>query len=142
MLKKCCPHQGCKQIININESACELHKNYYDIKIRRGNQNKQYNDFYHTPEWLSMRNYALTYYNGLDVYALYAHDEILTAAPVHHIVEIKDDWNKRLDFFNLIPVSDISHSEIGKLYIIDKLSTQALLHEYLKRFKADYKAQN
>lgn len=141
MLKKCCPYQGCKAIIDIQETACDKHKNYYDTNIRRAKENKKYDDFYHSLEWQYMRMNIINNFFGLDVYAYYAHNKIVKATLVHHIIEIKDDWNKRLLRLNLIPVSDMSHREIDKLYRLDKASAQSRLFEYLQRFKAEFSVQ-
>ncbi|OGO89140.1 MAG: hypothetical protein A2Y15_08665 [Clostridiales bacterium GWF2_36_10] len=127
-------------MININEPACDIHKNYYDINVRHSKENKKYDDFYHSIEWTSMRNCILGDYDGLDVYALYAHDTILNASLVHHIVELKVNWELRLSKINLIPISDTSHREIGKLYRIDIKGIQAMLYKCLERYKSDFKA--
>lgn len=49
-----------------------------------------------------MRERIIEVYDNVDIYALYVENELLTCEPVHHIVELEDDWEQRLNPFNLI----------------------------------------
>ena len=59
-------------------------------------RNKKTAQFYVSKEWRAMRGYILSRYDGLDLYAFHVQHRIATADMVHHIVEIEDDWNRRL----------------------------------------------
>ena len=52
-----------------------------------------------------MRERIIEVYDNVDIYALYVENELLTCEPVHHIVELEDDWEQRLNPFNLIPLN-------------------------------------
>ena len=91
--------------------------------------------FYVSNEWRRTRAYALSLYDGIDLYAFYVQHRIETADMVHHIVEIEEDWTKRLDIGNLFPLSNKNHGIISALYKRDKTTkkqTQAQLRGILK----------
>jgi len=117
--KKICNYNGCHKIINYTERYCDDHKTestqrhkIYD-EYRR---NKKSAEFYHSGEWTVTREVILNKFNQIDIYAYYVKNEIVQANTVHHIVELNDDWNKRLNIDNLIPVTDTSHNEIHEAY--------------------------
>jgi 5-methylcytosine-specific restriction endonuclease McrA len=135
--KKFCNYMGCNKIINYSEKYCDEHKNKstsrhktYD-KFRR---DKKAADFYHSDEWIKTREFILNRFNYIDIYAYYVEGKILVANTVHHIIELNDDWNKRLDLSNLIPLSDSSHNIIHVAYKTNKVETQKLLIELRNKF--------
>jgi hypothetical protein len=71
----------------------------------------------------------------VDIYALYVRQELKNCEPVHHIVELEEDWEQRLNPLNLIPLSQSSHSIITSLYKQSKSSmreTQKLLRTLIE----------
>ena len=98
-------------------------------------RNKKTAQFYVSKEWRAMRGYILSRYDGLDIYAFHVQHRIATADMVHHIVEIEDDWNRRLDPLNLFPLSNSNHGIISALYDKDedtKHRTQIQLQRILQ----------
>lgn len=98
-------------------------------------RNKKTAQFYVSKEWRAMRSYILSRYDGLDLYAFHVQHRIATADMVHHIVEIEDDWNRRLDPLNLFPLSNSNHGIISALYDKDedtKHRTQIQLQRILQ----------
>ena len=67
-------------------------------------------EFYISKEWRAMRERIIEVYDNVDIYALYVEHELLTCNPVHHIVELEDDWEQRLNPFNLIPLNHKTHN--------------------------------
>ena len=57
-----------------------------------------------------MRERIIEVYDNVDIYALYVEHELLTCNPVHHIIELEDDWEQRLKPFNLIPLNHKTHN--------------------------------
>jgi 5-methylcytosine-specific restriction endonuclease McrA len=148
-LKKFCAKSGCHNLCDIAKRYCTDHtylldqqktdrNKQYDRNIRRG-RDKKYNEFYHSPEWEKTRASVIDKHNGLDLYAYYLDHRIVLATMVHHIVELKDGWDKRLDLNNLIPLNDPSHSHLYKLYRVDKQGTQEILRELIKRWNREMK---
>lgn len=66
-------------------------------------------EFYVSKEWRAMRERIIEVYDNVDIYALYVEHELLTCNPVHHIIELEDDWEQRLNPFNLIPLNHQGH---------------------------------
>lgn len=94
--------------------------------------------FYISREWRTTRDAALRMYDHLDIYALIVQHRIVTADMVHHIVEIEEDWDRRLDLSNLIPLSNGNHGIISALYAKDEASkreTQQLLFRLIAAYK-------
>ena len=82
-------------------------------------------EFYVSKEWRAMRERIIEVYDNIDIYALYVEHELLTCNPVHHIVELEDDWEQRLNPFNLIPLNHKTHNTITALYKQSKASMRA-----------------
>ncbi|MBA4509939.1 hypothetical protein H1057_18135 [Clostridium sporogenes] len=127
----------CEEHIHIAEEKQQQRNKQYDKHIRY-NKDKKYTKFYHSKEWKNLRKYILKLYNGIDIYSYYIEDKIVIANTVHHIEEIKDNWDKRLDVDNLFPLSDVTHNKIHSLYSKDKNGTQRLLIEVLERFRKQF----
>lgn len=141
-LKKLC---RCGKIIDYNQKYCkqcgikyqeerkEYHK-YYDKYIR----DQESADFYNSPGWEKTREYILNKYKGLDLYAFFIEKKIVYADTVHHIEELRENWNRRLDITNLIPLSSGNHTRIHKMYEKDEEGTQEILFSLLERWDKEY----
>lgn len=143
--KKICYYVGCNAVINFSEKYCEEHKRVkisdtkeryrqYDIKHR----DKRAAEFYHSREWIITSNTVINKYNRLDLFAYYIENRIVYANTAHHIIELKDDWDKRLDINNLFPTSPSSHAKIHKLYLKNKKGTQELLLNLIEKYKKGF----
>ena len=84
-------------------------KIYIDDKIE---------SFYLSKEWRKKREYMIDVYHQLDIYDLYINDVISYGRIMHHIVPLKDDWNKRLEDTNLIYLTDSNHQALHDLSLI------------------------
>lgn len=142
-LKKLCPK--CGRLIDAGQRYCnECTKKYearqkerykqYDSK-RKDNKNWR---FYSTNEWRKARGYINVKYKGLCLWSYYIEHKIVQADAVHHIVPIEDDYSKRLEIDNLIPLTDMNHRYIHELYKKDKTRAQEqlrfILNEWNKQF--------
>ena len=103
----------------------------YDRYSRDGKSKKYYN----SKEWELARAAALEADGGIDVYVFMTTGQIVLADTAHHIIPLKDDWNKRNDIENLMSLSHDTHSIIEKKYKKDKDKMQAELKEMLKQFR-------
>lgn len=108
---------------------------YYD-KFKR---NKEADEYYHSKEWKEVREAVLNKYHGIDLYAYFVEHVYVPANTVHHIVELTEDWDKREDIANLIPLSDKGHKKIHKMYLRDKKRTQAMLYRILKEAEGKWR---
>lgn len=116
MPKKICNYMGCHKIINYTETYCDEHKTDRHKTYDEYRRNKKAAEFYHSGEWTITREVVLNKFNHIDIYAYYVKNKIVQANTAHHIVELNDDWNQRLNIKNLIPVSDTNHNEIHEAY--------------------------
>jgi hypothetical protein len=104
------------------------------MEYNRFRRDKKAAEFYTSQGWRNARENALKLYDGIDIYAYYIQHRVIAADMVHHIVELEDDWTKRLDMTNLIPLSNGNHGIISALYKKDettKAETQRLLREII-----------
>ncbi len=96
-------------------------------------------EFYVSKEWREIRPVIMSVYDYIDIYALYVMGELITlkeSDPIHHIVELEEDWTQRLNPLNLIPLSLATHNTITALYKKDKASmkaTQASIQQVIER---------
>lgn len=120
-------------------SACSCKKQSYkeyDNRVRYSKDNIKYTMFYKSKEWDSMSSYIRHKYLGLCIKCLIECDEIVPSDVVHHIDELKEDWSKRLDENNLIPLCHKCHNEFKYDYgTIEKEK----LREDLKRYAQKYR---
>lgn len=71
----------------------------------------------------------------------YRNKKIVQADLVHHIIEIKQDYSKRIDTGNLIYLTNSNNQLIHELYNKDKQTKdqiQRLLQSLLLKFKQEY----
>lgn len=134
MLKKICPRCR-RQIIDASETYCdwckerdvERHKEYDRFK-----RDRKASAFYHSRDWVRLRDHIMMLAGGVDLFELHENQRLVEADVVHHIIELEEDWSRRLDAGNLIPLSHQSHVRIHKLYKDRKADTQRLLFEIIE----------
>lgn len=114
-----------------------------ECEAKDGQRHRDYNEhrrdgraaaFYISKEWRRTRGIVLSAHDFIDLYALHVMNEIRRADTVHHIIELSEDWTKRLDMGNLIPLSSATHNTIHTLYERDaatKAQTQAELRRII-----------
>lgn len=149
MPKKICNFNGCHRIIPGNEKYCDEHKkivkeisseNHKHYKSRRTDKKEQ--AFYNSKEWIIARDRTKRKFKGLCLYNYYVLNQIRYVDYVHHIVEIKEDWDKRLEEENLITCSDGIHKLIHNAYNKSEQSKremQELLRSLIERFNDEFK---
>lgn len=79
-------------------------------RTRRYEHDIKTNEFYHSSDWQSVRQLALTRDHYL-CQVCKRKGIIKQGNTVHHIVPIKDDWNKRLDLDNLETICMACHNK-------------------------------
>ncbi|MFR5642707.1 MAG: hypothetical protein ACLTK7_06040 [Clostridium paraputrificum] len=121
-LKKLCSYSGCNTLVDYGTKYCDKHKTkdkdrYKDYRRSRlrDEEEKARQEFYNSVEWKNIRDLAIRKCFGIDIVEYYRTGQIIKGYTVHHIIELKDDWNKRLDINNLIYLSQENHIKIHKL---------------------------
>lgn len=93
--KKLCSHVGCNTLIDFDKTYCDKHKSQYNW---RKSYEGRYIRFYHSKEWINESKQFLLK-NNLCIKCL--NDGIVKKADVvDHIVPLKENWQKRLDWNN------------------------------------------
>lgn len=138
MLMHICPHQGCKEIIPIEQSYCNIHINrhkQYDKSVRY-TTDKKYHKFYNSAEWRTIQSVVTYKYNSICLWSYFIENKIIPSDEVHHIESLRDNWDRRLDIDNLIPLSHAAHMLIeGEYRKGNKQKVQAVLFKLKKRYE-------
>ena len=116
MLKKIC---RCGKVIPYSMKVCnecrpkvelERKQNIKYYKQTTYERDSKYNKFYKSREWNKVRQLTIVKDHALCKDCL-DRNIITPYNTVHHIVPIKDDWNKRLDVDNLICLCESCHQK-------------------------------
>lgn len=119
-LKKTC--LKCGTLINYDKKYCSkcLEKNKIEKKQDNKFYDKYYRDkrsteFYHSKSWLGVREDIKARDTGLCKLCL-LNKKIKYMDMVHHIIEVKEDYSKRLDKDNLICLCNSCHEWVHRQY--------------------------
>lgn len=109
-------------------------------EYKRYRTDKKEQELYSSSLWIKVRDSIKKEHRGIDVYKYYTDKIIVEGTVVHHIEEVKDNWNRRYDLNNLILLSDSSHKLIHKLYNEGKKKeTMELLYDLKNKFEEEFK---
>ncbi len=120
MPKKICPGKGCNNKIDRKDKYCSIcsekrilekreHNRKYDQYVR----DEKIKEFYHSREWKLFREQILIRDNYLCQECL--KENIITQAGiVHHIVEVRHDYHKRLIKDNCMSICKNCHNSIHR----------------------------
>lgn len=145
MLKKVCNYVGCDCLIDYTDKYCTKHKDtdkekYKEYKKNRTDLKEQ--KFYCSKDWLDKRDKTRKFYYGMDIVEYYMTGNVVIGDTVHHIIELKDDWTKRLDLSNLIYLTESNHQRVHGIMEKseqDKINMQKKLLELRDKFMQDFK---
>jgi hypothetical protein len=133
----------CGQAIPQGVDMCDSCRAKYGSRhmiYNRQQRSQQAADFYRSRAWRIMRARMIDVFDRIDVLAYYTEGAILAPTMVHHLVELEDDWDRRMDPFNLIPLAGSTHARVTARYKASKASMeacQAELIECRRRWFAD-----
>lgn len=146
-LKKLCSYSGCNVLVDYGTKYCNKHKakdkdRYRDYRRSRlqDEEEKARQEFYNSTEWKNIRDLAIKKCFGIDIVEYYKTGQIVMGYTVHHIIELKDDWNKRLDINNLIYLSQENHLRIHKMMERSKEDKEKVV-EMLLQVKARFESE-
>lgn len=116
------------------ECSKERHKEY-NKRVRFNSENKKYADFYNSVAWKRLSRYIKLKYNSLCLSCLVNHNEVVACEVVHHIDEVREDWEARLREDNLITLCHSCHNTLHANYIEkDKLELRNILQSYSRKY--------
>ena len=132
MIYKRCSRCG-RRIPSGSKCPClkERHKEY--DQYARDSKTKA---FYDGKEWEKQRKRILEE-DGIDVYLYMTSGEVKLADTVHHILPLRECWERRLDPDNLMSLHHDTHSHIEKLYKMKKTEMEKQLSEMLTQFRRE-----
>lgn len=106
-----------RKIIKGDKCECtKVRVRDYNKKVRYNKDNIEYSKFYDSPYWKRMSKYIRIKYNGLCLYCLIKYEIEALADVVHHIIELKEDYSKRLEEDNLLTLCHSCHNNLHKNY--------------------------
>ena len=88
-------------------TTCMCYNRY--AEYNRYRDDDKYNRFYTTAKWNKAKDTVKQRCYGLDIYSLLVDGVIEFGRTVHHIEPLKDNWDKRLDYSNLIYLTEQHH---------------------------------
>lgn len=139
LLKHICP--VCGKTISIDKPRCDEHSsrhNRYDMSVRY-DTDKKIHDFYTCKEWKAVKTATADKYSGLCLWSYFKYDDIKPYDEIHHIISVRDCWQKRLDPDNLIPLSHEAHMFIEAEYRKGgKLNMQAELFKLKRIYEKEF----
>lgn len=145
---KPCSYVGCNTLVEYGEKYCDKHSNtdkerYKEYKSNRlkDKDERDRQRFYNSKTWIKLRDYISANQYQLDILELYK-GNVVVAEDYHHVISIKDDWNKRLDVDNIIGLSHANHMLVEAKYRRsdkDKIEMQEELLKALEWFNNTYK---
>ena len=107
---------------------CEARQQSRHVTYNNTRRDPRAAEFYLSKEWRELRPVILSVYEYVDIYALYVEHQLITlkdSDPIHHIIELEEDWEQRLNPLNLIPLSHRTHNTITALYKQSNASMKA-----------------
>jgi len=136
--KKVEQYKQCECMIQAKKDS---YKRYRDRR-RIDKEEKTRQDFYSSRDWLRLREVVKVDCYGMDIVIWYKDEIVELGHTVHHIIEISEDWNSRLDVNNLIYVTEQTHKVIHAEYNKgekEKKAMQKLLFNLLDRFNNEFR---
>ena len=123
MPKHPCKVSHCKQLVDYSKLYCATHEHIgikrkqeqadrYNERVRNNEYNKQYTKFYQSSVWKQTRMTKLLAQPLCE--ECLKHNNVTQGQIVHHIIEIRDDWDKRVDQNNLETICRECHNKHHK----------------------------
>ncbi len=142
-LMKYCNRAGCSHLVPQGVRYCAAHAADRAAEVRQ--RHKEYDahrrdqeakKFYNSAGWKAARAKAMARDNGIDVYLYVMEGRAVPADTVHHIIELAEDYSKRLDMDNLISISSATHSMVSMAYrdSAGKAQMQQTLRGCIRRY--------
>ncbi|MBZ5203209.1 HNH endonuclease [Planomicrobium chinense] len=108
-----CFHPSCRNFIAFTRTYCEKHEPNKEYNQARRRYDNTYIKFYKTRAWLKLRRIALMR-DDFMCKTCERNGIIKEAQLVHHLIEVKTDWDKRLELENLESICESCHQKIHK----------------------------
>lgn len=151
-LKKKCSKTGCNKIVDNEVIYCDYHQKKweetererykeYQSRRRKDKEQRKYQDFYNSDGWKRIRVPIIDDCFSIDILEYYRTGKIIEGERVHHIIELSEDWNSRLDVFNLIYLTEQNHRRVHEEYnkgIKEKKQMQGVLFALIDKWCEEF----
>lgn len=111
-----CGVSHCREYINLPDRYCDKHRGNadktYNREVRYNKDNIRYARFYASTGWRRARSYQLMKQPLCEQCLL--EGKVKPATIVHHLEEIRTNWDKRLDEENLESICQQHHNKEHK----------------------------
>lgn len=149
---KLCSYRGCSKIVSPDTKFCEYHQDKYMKKQKERYKDYQrrrledYNEvmsqaFYQSSDWERLKEAVKASFFHIDIFEYYLTGKIVEGETVHHVIEVKEDWNNRFDINNLIYLTQRNHLLIHNKYnksLKDKKKAQQILLGLIEKFSKEF----
>lgn len=127
LLKQCSWH-GCTKVIKDGIKYCTYHQKKfeqqekeryreYDKRRKQDAFKRQCIEFYNTGQWERVRQVVIADCYNIDILEYYKTGKVIQGERVHHIKDLNEDWNCRLDLSNLIYLTEQNHRRVHIEYL-------------------------
>ena len=113
----------------LSGTKCNCAKRIRDRQYNKTRWDKDVIAFYHTVSWNRARQVTIDSCCGLDLLSLIRNKRIEYGETVHHIIPLKESWNKRLRQDNLIYLTEANHQFVHKEMQRDREETIKMLQQ-------------
>ena len=120
-------------------AICGCQKRRYQEEDKYTMDDK-YKLFYKSRSWNRARDTAIDFYGGLDIYSLYILGRMEYGQTVHHIIPLKECWERRTDVSNLIYLTESNHQTIHNIMAQGETQKQeviSLLFSLVERYRQE-----
>lgn len=152
MILKICSWHGCTKVINVGEKYCEYHAKKADLENKerykeyqhrrlKDKEQRKFQDLYNSGRWHRVRDAVIKDYHYIDILEFYRTGRIVEGEIVHHIRELEEDWDSRLDISNLIYLTEQNHRRVHVEYLKgaqEKKAMQRILLQLIEKFMKEY----
>lgn len=140
-----CSHCN-KRVEQYKQCSCEIAKrkeSYRDYQRRRvsDEKDKKSQVFYNSGDWTRCKEVLESHQFCIDLLELHKTGKVVQAECYHHIVEVKEDWDARLDIYNIIGLTVANHNKVHAIMrqgSKQKKAMQNLLNEILEKFEMEF----
>lgn len=121
-----CSWIGCSKILElqgyciihqrkVNKANKQRYKVYQTVRLMDDEQ-KKYQSFYKSAQFIRTRDSVIANCFGIDIVHYYRTSKVIQGYTVHHIIELSEDYSKRLDVDNLIYLTERDHQHVHREY--------------------------
>lgn len=95
--------------------------------------------FYNDKAWLSFKTGQEARQLGMDIYEYYTTGNIIAAENYHHIEEVIEAWDRRLDVYNVLGLSEANHRRIHIEYNRGEAAKRKLQRNFFNMLERFYR---